>query len=268
MSFFCQQSTAAAAMIIDGSKANQTLLINTASSLTTQNYRLYATGDGAVVGALTATNLTATSAVTAASMTINAGTALGLTCNGWIQVNNAAATALSVSGGVYIDGGTSASTPLQVRGTGSGTALSVTSGNITCNTPGINSGVVTCLTLSSANKTFDIPHPTKAGLRLRHRCSESDKARLYYEFTLDYREGLNARELPEWFDAMNAEPRVYCSPVRHFGQAWGEVVAGQLQVTASCPGEFNVMVTGVRNDPAAIDEWEHFGVEHSYVAPQ
>ena len=142
--------------------------------------------------------------------------------------------------------------------------------NITCNTPGINSGVVTCLTLSSANKTFDIPHPTIPGMRLRHRCMESDKARLYYEFTLDCSEGVNAQELPHWFDAMNTECRVYCSPVRHFGQAWGEVVGGQLQVTVNSPGAFNVLVTGVRSDQAALDEFASFGVEYPdpNVAPQ
>jgi hypothetical protein len=99
---------------------------------------------------------------------------------------------------------------------------------------------------------------------------ESDKARLYYEFTLDCSEGVNAQELPHWFDAMNAECRVYCSPVRHFGAAWGEVVNGELQVTVNSPGPFNVLVTGVRSDQAALDEFASFGVEYPApnVAPQ
>jgi hypothetical protein len=134
--------------------------------------------------------------------------------------------------------------------------------NITCNTPGVNSGVVTCLTVSSANKTFDIPHPTTPGMRLRHRCMESDKARLYYEFTLDCSEGANVQELPHWFDAMNSECRVYCSPVRHFGAAWGEVLDGELRVVASSPGAFNVLVTGVRSDEAAVAEFASYGVEY------
>jgi hypothetical protein len=138
----------------------------------------------------------------------------------------------------------------------------VSTQNITCNTPGVNSGVVTCLTLSSANKTFDIPHPTTPGMRLRHRCMESDKARLYYEFTLDCSEGVNVQELPHWFDAMNSECRVYCSPVRHFGAAWGEVLDGELRVFASSPGAFNVLVTGVRSDEAAVAEFAEFGVEY------
>jgi hypothetical protein len=36
--------------------------------------------------------------------------------------------------------------------------------------------------------------------------------------------GLNSLQLPDWFTAINADCRVYCSPVRHFGSAWGEVV--------------------------------------------
>jgi hypothetical protein len=205
---------------------------------------------------------------------------LGLNCTGYATISNPLAQGLLVSGWAQVDASAGSSTALTVKGGGSGTALSVTGGNITCSgdiiagrniqatTAGINSGVVTCLTLSAANKTFDIPHPTKAGLRLRHRCSESDKARLYYEFTLECTEGLTVQELPEWFEAMNAEPRVYCSPVRHFGQAWGEVVQGRLHITANSPGAFHVMLTGVRNDKAAVDEWDFFGVEHSKVAPQ
>ena len=99
---------------------------------------------------------------------------------------------------------------------------------------------------------------------------ESDKARLYYEFTLDCSEGVNAQDLPHWFDAMNTECRVYCSPVRHFGAAWGEVLDGGLRVTASLPGAFNVLVTGVRSDQAARDEYASFGVEYPdpNVSPQ
>jgi hypothetical protein len=129
---------------------------------------------------------------------------------------------------------------------------------------------LTALTVSSANKTFDIPHPTLPGMRLRHRCMESDKARLFYEYTLECGEGLNVQELPHWFDAMNTESRVYCSPHRHFGSAWGEVVDGGLRVTANYPGAYNVLVTGVRCDQAARDEFESFGVEYPdpNVAPQ
>ena len=90
---------------------------------------------------------------------------------------------------------------------------------------------------------------------------ESDKARLYYEFTLDCSEGANVQELPHWFDAMNSECRVYCSPVRHFGAAWGEV-DGELRVFASSPGAFNVLVTGVRSDEAAVAEFAEFGAEY------
>ena len=53
--------------------------------------------------------------------------------------------------------------------------------------------------------------------------------------------GLNSLQLPEWFTAINSDCRAYCSLVRHFGAAWGEVVADQLQVTCNAPGTFWVM---------------------------
>jgi hypothetical protein len=171
MLFYCQQSTSPA-IVIDGSTANQTILINTTTSLTTNPYRLYVTGNS------------------------------------------------------YFAGNTTA----------------------------------------SGTKTFDIAHPTKPGFRLRHRCIESPQARLMYEYTVDAQEGLNSTPLPEWFSTMNSDCAVYCSPFRHFGQAWGDVVEGVLQVTANCRGTFRVLVLGTRSDQVAQAEWREFGVE--YPDPQ
>jgi hypothetical protein len=117
-------------------------------------------------------------------------------------------------------------------------------------------------TTATGTKTFDIVHPTKAGYRLRHRCIESPQARLMYEYTLTAVEGLNVLALPEWFSSLNSECTCYCSPARHFGQAWAEVVGAELQVTANCAGAFNVMVLGTRSDQVAVDEWAKYGVEY------
>jgi hypothetical protein len=119
---------------------------------------------------------------------------------------------------------------------------------------------------ASGTKTFDIPHPTKAGFRLRHRCIESPQARLLYEYLVEAQEGPNSLLLPDWLTALNADFAVYCSPFRHFGAAWGEVADGSLQVTANCAGSFRVLLLGTRSDEAATEEWAQHGVE--YPSPQ
>ena len=153
--FFTRQSTSTPAITLDGSNQMQTLLVGANVSTFAQAYKLYVAG---------------TSYFTGATTTAGAAT-----------INNPAGQGLVVSGFASIDASAGSSTALNVKGNGTGTALAVTGGNltasaditagrnITCNTPGVNSGVVTCLTLSSANKTFDIPHPTIPGMRLRHR---------------------------------------------------------------------------------------------------
>jgi len=117
-------------------------------------------------------------------------------------------------------------------------------------------------TTATGTKTFDIPHPTKANHRLRHRCVESPKARLLYEFQVDCQPGTTSVELADWLVALNTNFRAYCSPFRHFGAAWAEVVGSELQVTSNCAGAFNVLLLGTRSDQAARDEFAEFGVEY------
>jgi hypothetical protein len=187
LAFFTKQYAAGntiPAMTIDGSTANQTILINSNStSNVTTPYRLYVTGN------------------------------------------------------TYLNGGLSM--------------------------PQNATGTISCYTVNTVvSKAFDIVHPTREGMRLRHRCVESDRSRLFYEYTMECQLGLNSLQLPDWFTAINADCRVYCSPVRHFGAAWGEVVSDQLQVTCNAPGTFWVYVTGVRCDAPVIEEWERLGVEY------
>jgi hypothetical protein len=117
-------------------------------------------------------------------------------------------------------------------------------------------------TTASGTKTFDVEHPTKANHRLRHRCIESPKARLLYEFKVDCQPGVTSVELADWLVALNTDFCAYCSPFRHFGAAWAEVVDSQLQVTSNCSGLFNVLLLGTRSDQAAQDEYAEFGVEY------
>jgi hypothetical protein len=135
--------------------------------------------------------------------------------------------------------------------------------------PATSNGTIACYSISTVvSKAFDICHPTKEGWRLRHRCPESDKARLFYEYTLECQPGLNTMQLPDWHAPMNQECRVYCAPFRHFGAAWGEVVGSELQVTANAPGAFHVYLTGVRCDAPAVEEWDRYGVEYPEASPR
>jgi hypothetical protein len=178
----------------------------------------------------------------AAGNTIPAMTIDGSTTNQTILINSNSSGAttpyrLYVTGNAYINGGLSM--------------------------PQNATGTISCYTVNTVvSKAFDIVHPTREGHRLRHRCVESDRSRLFYEYTMECQLGLNSLQLPDWFTAINADCRVYCSPVRHFGAAWGEVVSDQLQVTCNAPGTFWVYVTGVRCDAPVIEEWERLGVEY------
>ena len=176
-------------LLVDGGYMNNTLLVNTAASATTNPYRLYVTGN------------------------------------------------------TYLNGGL---------------AL-----------PATTSGTIACYSVSTVvNKAFDIVHPTREGWRLRHRCPESDKARLFYEYTLECQLGLNTMQLPDWHASMNEECRVYCSPFRHFGAAWGEVVGDELRITTNGPGAFHVYLTGVRCDEPVKEEWARYGAEYEDPAHQ
>jgi len=117
-------------------------------------------------------------------------------------------------------------------------------------------------TTATGTKTFDIPHPTKENKRLRHRCIESPKARLLYEFQVDCLPGTTSVELADWLVALSTDFCAYCSPFRHFGAAWAEVVGSQLRVTSNCSGVFNVLLLGTRDDQAARDEFDEYGIEY------
>ena len=62
---------------------------------------------------------------------------------------------------------------------------------------------------------------------------------------------------------MNKDVQVYVSPYKNFGSAWGDVSGNILDITASIAGIYNIQVVGVRNDKAANDEFDQYGVEYS-----
>jgi hypothetical protein len=117
---------------------------------------------------------------------------------------------------------------------------------------------------ASGTKTFDIPHPTKDGYRLRHRCIESPEARLIYESQYDCALGENTFPLPSFFIGIaNKDVKCYVSPFKCFGIAWGETLDGIiLNVHTNLAGTYNIMVVGTRMDELALKEWDEFGVEY------
>ena len=100
-------------------------------------------------------------------------------------------------------------------------------------------------------------------MRLRHRCLEGEEHGTYYTSTVTCHEGLNCIALPSYFQYLNTDARVFVSPLRHFGAAWGEVVGNTLNITASGCGDFNLLVMCVRKDPDAVAEQAEFGVEYT-----
>ena len=117
---------------------------------------------------------------------------------------------------------------------------------------------------TQGTKNFDIPHPTKDGWRLRHRCIESPLARLHYEFTHNCSAGANTFALPDYFEALcdHSDVRVYCSPAACFAQAYGQVSGGTLTVWADTTADFHILVTSTRNDQPSKDDWQAYGVEY------
>ena len=118
-------------------------------------------------------------------------------------------------------------------------------------------------TTATGTKTFDIAHPTKDNYRLRHRCIEGPEAFLFYQYRETCQAGLNSFDLPDYFSVMNKDVQVYVSPYKNFGSAWGDVSGNTLYITTSEAGTYNIQIVGVRNDKAATDEFETYGVEYA-----
>jgi hypothetical protein len=179
----------------------------------------------------------------------------------------ATATPASTAYKLYVNGNQGINGTLTVNGTGTSnipTINSVTVTTGTLNTSALNvTGLLSLASIAtSVVKAFDIVHPLKPGYRLRHRCNESPEPRLNYEFTLTCKTGLNTFDMPDYFEAMNKDVRVYCSAARSFGQAWGETQGNLLHVTCSQDGDYYVMVVGTRNDKDAQEEMDTYGVEY------
>ena len=59
-------------------------------------------------------------------------------------------------------------------------------------------------------------------------------------------------ELPDYFQYLAKDVIVLVSPFEHFGSGWGSVMGNQLQLHVTTLGLWNVLVTGARKDPCAL----------------
>ena len=91
-----------------------------------------------------------------------------------------------------------------------------------------------------------IDHPVPArraeGMKLRHWCIESDRPDLQYRHLVTMDTKTQTFELPSWFDALTENAVCLCSPHRHFGSAWGEIVGNSMTIHASQTGDWHVLI--------------------------
>ncbi|QDP59294.1 MAG: hypothetical protein Tp136SUR676911_33 [Prokaryotic dsDNA virus sp.] len=103
----------------------------------------------------------------------------------------------------------------------------------------------------TGSKNFRIDNPANPDEYLYHSAIESDKPRTQYILEIDVDATLEATHaMPDWFHGLNGNTcTVFCSPCKHFGQAYGEVTDGVLTLTANQAGRYHVLVMAERSDP-------------------
>ena len=106
-------------------------------------------------------------------------------------------------------------------------------------------------------KTFIIPHPEYEGKILRHACIEAPtRGTNVYEYQIVTTEDDKTTriELPSYFKYINGRPRIYVSPKDVYSHAFGIISNdfSSVDIYTEKAGTFNIMVTGIRKDPAAV----------------
>ena len=106
-------------------------------------------------------------------------------------------------------------------------------------------------------KTFVIPFPNQNKKVLRHACLEAPTrgTNLYeYQITTTENNQITQVMLPSYFKYLNGRPRVYLSAADTYSRAYGYTAPdlSHLIIHTAEVGVFNIIVTGVRKDPAAV----------------
>ncbi len=104
-------------------------------------------------------------------------------------------------------------------------------------------------------KSFRISHPSDPTKQIKHACVESNKPLNCYRFAqVSLKNGINWLPLPSYFNLINANPSVQCSPCNTFCQWYSSVDTANNRVKIVCSkGEvvMDVIVYADRNDKAA-----------------
>lgn len=107
----------------------------------------------------------------------------------------------------------------------------------------------------TGSKNFRIDNPANPDEYLYHSAIESDKPRTQYILEIDVDETLEATHtMPDWFMGLNGNTcTVFCSPCKHFGAAYGEVLDGVLTIAANQAGKYHILIMAERSDPNVAD---------------
>ena len=124
-------------------------------------------------------------------------------------------------------------------------------------------------TLSATNKLFKIDHPLDPDNKyLVHSCIESpDMMNIYNGNAITDDQGYVTIRLPDYFEALNTEFRYQLTCIGQFAQAIVEqkINDNQFVIRTDKPNvEVSWQVTGIRHDPAALQQQYQVEVEKTF----
>jgi hypothetical protein len=127
--------------------------------------------------------------------------------------------------------------------------------------------------LSKSSGSFIIPHPDPAKTETKdlvHSFVESPtEGDNIYRWQVSVENCKNIIELPDYYKYLNKNDMVWVSPVRHFGNAYGEVTEDQqcVVICANTNGFYNVLLIGTRKDTLATRNWRGIEPDMSENSP-
>lgn len=122
-------------------------------------------------------------------------------------------------------------------------------------------------------KTFVIPHPDPKhkGKMLRHACVEAPtRGTNIYEYQIEMKKDNTTASiaLPSYFKYLNSDPKILITPQNTQSRFYGSVneALTHVRVTTEKAGMFNVMVSGIRKDPGAVEYSSNKYIDQPIVA--
>lgn len=116
-------------------------------------------------------------------------------------------------------------------------------------------------TLSKGAGSFKINHPDpeKTDKNLWHSFVESPTAGdNIYRWQIQVKDNFYQIKLPDYYKFLNENHQIWISPVKHFGQGYGEVNEDEtfIEITTNQDGIYNVLLIGTRKDETAKRAWK------------